>query len=337
MERQQWNFSQVIKNKMNNILISSTGKRVSLVRDFQKELKSVFPESKVFAADATPQLSAACIVADGWFKVPRLDNPTYIQELLKLCIENSIKLIVPTIDTELLLMTENKKLFADNDIHISISSVDFIQKCRDKRLIHQFFESKNIEVAEEYSKDNLQFPLFIKPSDGSRSIDTFYIETKDDLTDYHFSNDKFMFLEYLDHSKFVEYTCDLYYGRDNKLKCAVPRKRIEVRDGEVNKGVTEKNSLVKYINDNLSEIEGARGCLTFQFFKHIENDRIVGIEVNPRFGGGYPLSYLAGANFPKILIQEYLLGEDVDFYDGWEENLLMLRYDDEVLVHNYEE
>jgi carbamoyl-phosphate synthase large subunit len=30
-----------------------------------------------------------------------------------------------------------------------------------------------------------------------------------------------------------EYTCDAYYGKDSELKCVVPRKRIEVRDGEV--------------------------------------------------------------------------------------------------------
>ena len=66
-----------------------------------------------------------------------------------------------------------------------------------------------------------------------------------------------------------------------------------------------------------------------------QSQSIYGIEINPRFGGGYPLSYLAGANFPQWLIQEYLTTDDeIPFFNDWEQNLMMLRYDDKVLVHN---
>ena len=146
-----------------------------------------------------------------------------------------------------------------------------------------------------------------------------------------------MFLEYLDHDEYDEYTCDLYYSKDHRLKCAVPRKRIEVRDGEVYKALTVNNILVSHIKSNLSYIEGAVGCLTAQFFIHkADNSKIYAIEINPRFGGGYPLSYLSGANFPKWIISEYLLSETIDDkFDVWESDLLMIRYDDEILVHGY--
>jgi carbamoyl-phosphate synthase large subunit len=143
-----------------------------------------------------------------------------------------------------------------------------------------------------------------------------------------------MFLEYLDKDKYQEFTCDLYYGKDSHLKCVVPRKRIEVRDGEVNKGKTEKNILIDFIYERLKIINGARGCLTAQFFKHKESEKIIGIEINPRFGGGYPLSYKAGANYPKWIIEEYLLDKTIEPYDAWKDNLLMLRYDKEVFVEN---
>ena len=79
-----------------NILITSAGKRVSLVNAFKKELKAVFTAGKVFAADSNPQLSAACMMADGWFKVPSLASPNYINELIKICKINNISLIIPT-------------------------------------------------------------------------------------------------------------------------------------------------------------------------------------------------------------------------------------------------
>lgn len=319
-----------------NILISSAGRRVSLVRAFQKELKKKFPQAKVFASDANPILSAACQVADGYFKVPLQSDPTYFDVLIKNCLEYEIKLIVPTIDAELLPLAKSRKHLSELGILAVISSADFVGKCRDKREIHNFLEAKSVVVAEEYSKSDYKFPMFIKPTDGSRSIDTYLIKSEDDLIPYHFENEKLMFLEYIDHDLHDEFTCDLYYNKENELKCVVPRKRIEVRDGEVYKALSVKNHLVDYIKTHLGSIDGAVGCLTAQFFVHKTESKVYAIEINPRFGGGYPLSYLAGANFPEWILSEYFSNEKIeDSFDCWEDELLMIRYDDEILVHGY--
>lgn len=321
---------------MKNILITSAGRRVSLVRFFQDELRKVSPGSKVIASDANPELSSACRIADDYFKVPRVTEPGYLQDLLRLALENDVKLIIPTIDTELLVLSEGIDLFRLNNIEVVISDYNVVQIFRDKRRTHQFFEQYGIRSAKEFEKHDFTLPLYVKPIDGSRSVDNYVIREKSELTDYHFSNDKLMFLEYLDHKQHVEYTIDLYYDRNSELKCFIPRKRIEVRDGEVNKAVTRKTKFIHEIWKKMSYIAGFRGCITFQIFVNKDDDRIYGIEINPRFGGGYPLSYLAGGNFPKWIIQEYLLKErNIPVFENWEENLMMLRYDDEVLVHNF--
>ena len=319
-----------------NVLITSAGRRVSLLRAFRNELKKIDHLSRVYAADANPYLSSACHEADGYFRVPRLDNPNYFQELEKICVENKIGLVVPTIDTELLAMAERKEEFLAKGIRFLVADTAFVEKCRDKRQIHDFFGENNVQVAHEYPKTDYKLPLFIKPIDGSRSVDTFLIREESELTEYHFSNEKLMFLEYLDHKMYDEFTCDMYYDKMNTLRCVVPRKRIEVRDGEVNKGVTDRNRIIPYLRDRMSTIPGAIGCLTAQFFLHKENGSIYGIEINPRFGGGFPLSYQAGANFPKWILSEYFQDESIeDHFMDWESGLLMLRYDDEILVHGY--
>lgn len=319
-----------------NILITSAGRRVSLLQAFQKELKKFVPDGKVYAADANPIQSAACQIADDYFEVPRLDDEFYIDNILKECIQRNIKLIIPTIDHELLLLAENKKVFLDKGITVLVSDPILVQKCRNKKDTHKYFESNKISVAKEFEKDNYQLPLFIKPIDGSRSIDTFIIRSKEDLTPYHFENERLLFLEYLDHDVHDEYTCDLYYDKHSRLRCVVPRKRIEVRDGEVNKGLTCNNTMVTFLKKNLAVMEGAVGCITAQFFMNRDTEKIYGIEVNARFGGGYPLSYLAGANFPKWILEEYFFQKEMDDqFDSWEDNLLMLRYDSEVLVHGF--
>lgn len=319
-----------------NILISSAGQRVSLVRAFQKELKLIDKKSKVYTIDINPKLAPACYVSDGFYTVKKVTDPDYINELLKLCKELNVKLIIPTIDTELLVLSKNKQFFLDEGIIPVVSDLNFVKACRDKRIINQFFINKNIEIPKSIDKNDLVFPLFIKPYDGSLSKDTFLIEKASDLTPYHFENEKLMFMEYIDPASHDEYTVDTYYDKNGILKCAVPRKRILIRSGEINKGVTCKNEILEYVNGKLSTIEGASGCLTIQFFFNPQSKRIIGIEINPRFGGGYPLSYQAGANYPRWIIQEYLFNQQILFYEEWENNLLMLRYDDEIMVHNYE-
>ena len=321
---------------MNNILITSIGRRVSLAKFFKNELKSIFPDAKVYGSDMNPELSAACRVADGSFTMPKASDNNYITLLIEKCTNLGISLIIPTIDPSLLPLSQHKELLKKNGITVVVPDEDFVAKCRDKRMIHDFFESKGVNVAEEYCKNTFQLPLYIKPYDGSSSIDNFVIKNKDELTEYHYENKKLLFLEYLDHDLYDEFTCDLYYTKNGHLRCAVPRQRLYVRAGEVNKGITKKNELVPFIKKQLGHLVGIRGCLTVQFFMHKETKDIYGIEVNPRFGGGYPLTHNAGANYVKWILQEYLLGEELTgYFDDWKEDLLMLRYDGEVLVHGY--
>ena len=91
----------------------------------------------------------------------------------------------------------------------------------------------------------------------------------------------------------------------------------------------------EYLLNKLPNLIGARGCITLQMLVCEKEDSFKAIEINPRFGGGYPLSYSAGANYPQMLIREYLLNEPVDFFDSWEKNLLMLRYDAKILLNDY--
>ena len=76
--------------------------------------------------------------------------------------------------------------------------------------------------------------------------------------------------------------------------------RIEIRAGEINKGYTRKNYLVQFLKERLAYLPGVIGCICIQLFYRDSDDDVVGIEINPRFGGGYPLSYYAGANFSGI-------------------------------------
>lgn len=315
-----------------NILITSAGQRVALVKDFQETLKKFFPDGKVYTTDMNPKLAPAAYVSDGCFDVPRCTSEDYIESLLTICLGNGIGLIVPTIDTELAILSANKEIFAKQGITVSVSDYDFVMMCRDKRNTGEFFEKHGIRVPKAIDKYHPTFPLFAKPYDGSLSTNLHYIKNAEEMTEEILNDPKLLFMEYIDKNVYKEYTIDMYYGRDHKVKCIVPRERIKIRAGEINKGLTEKEPLTSYLYERLEEIDGCIGCICIQVFLNPATGDVVGIEINPRFGGGYPQTYAAGGNYAEYLIREYFLGEDLQYKNDWKDHLLMLRYDDAVYV-----
>lgn len=316
----------------NNILITSAGKRVALTRFFKETLNRFYPEAKVFITDMNPEMAPVSYVCDGSFKVPRVTDPEYPKELLKICEDNNVGMIIATIDTELLLLADLKEEFRKKGIHVMVSDKAFITMCRDKRNTGEFFEKHGVRVPAEVDKYNPTFPLFAKPYDGSLSANLHYIKCAEELTPDILDDPKLLFMEYIDKKVYKEYTVDMYYGKDNHVKCIVPRERIEIRAGEINKGRTAKNEILSFLKEKLGYIEGCVGCICVQLFFHPNTHDLVGIEINPRFGGGYPLTYMCGANFPELLIREYFLGEEVDYFEDWKDNMLMLRFDDAIYV-----
>lgn len=319
---------------MSNVLLLSAGRRVELALAFKAELQSRRKTARLLATDFKPELSAACQVVDKAIPAPRVIDPAYIDFLMDLCKKNGVKLVVPTIDTELLDLAKYRHEFENVGINIIVSEESLVKICRDKRLSTDLFNRLGLDTPKIYDKFDISFPCFAKPYDGSCSIGASVVRSAEMLSDAMLADEKLMFMEFIDNSH-DEFTVDIYYDRQGRLVSFVPRQRIEVRGGEVSKGVTRKNFVYDYLLEKLRRLEGARGCLTLQLFANEKTGKFAALEINPRFGGGYPLSYCAGANYPGHLIDEYLLDKSVSFYDSWEANLMMLRYDAKVLVHDY--
>jgi carbamoyl-phosphate synthase large subunit len=181
-----------------NILITSAGKRVELVQEFQRELKAFYPDAKVYTTDLNPMMAPAGHVSDGCFAVPRVTADGYLDELLKICIESNVRIVVPTIDTELLILANAKQRFAENGIILAVSAEEFISVCRDKRLTSELFASHAVKVPEPRDKYNPVFPMFAKPYDGSLSCNLHIINKPEDLTEEILNDPKLIFMELID-------------------------------------------------------------------------------------------------------------------------------------------
>ena len=312
---------------MTNILITSAGRRVELVQVWKESALSLLgTEAKVYATDINPFLSAACKLADQSFQVCRCTDPNYSAQILQLCLTHGIKLIIPTIDPELQVFADAREVFLEADVHLVVSDSELVRQCRDKRNTAELFTSLSIPTPKILDPLDLVFPCFMKPVRGSCSKGIKTIPSVDYLAPADTLDPSNLFQELVpDH--WVEYTVDLYYSKFGVLLCCVARERLEVRSGEISKGITRKDNVLKALKERVGTINGARGVLALQIFVDQSREKILGIEINPRFGGGYPMSHAAGANYPCMLIKEYLLGESMSYHDEWRSDLVLLRYD----------
>ncbi|MBX2886548.1 MAG: ATP-grasp domain-containing protein [Granulosicoccus sp.] len=321
---------------MSTILILSAGRRVSLVRGFMDAAHKSSASMRTITADMNPELSAACQISAQSFRLPHVLDEQFPSELMTLCANQNVKLVVPTIDTELPVLASLRERFAEQGVTLLVCDKHLIELCADKRKTAEFFNDNGLSTPGLYTPDKIRYPAIAKPYDGSLSVGVHLLNSAGDLTQEILSNTKNIYCEYIHPDNHDEVTVDMYYDKQHRLRCVVPRRRLEVRGGEVSKALAEKNEIVTALFDALSYIDGARGCLTLQLFRNTDTQDHIHFEINARFGGGYPLSRLAGADFQQWIIDEYLLGKEVPVFNDWADNTLMLRYDAEVLSFDYE-
>lgn len=315
-----------------NILFSCIGRRVSLLKSFRRAAGQLKLKACIVGTDMT-ELSAALALCDKRYIVKPVGHKKYLGQLLDIVKNEKIDLLVPTVDLDLKILSESKSKFEKLGCTVLVSSPEVIDICQDKRKTFKFLTSKGFGTPETKSirsvlaQKRITFPCFLKPWDGYASRGTATVSDRDELKVFSRRIPNCIVQEYVEG---VEYTCDVYVDFDMKVRTVVPRKRIEVRAGEVSKGQIVKHDRILSQGRDLVETLGAGpGVVTIQLIEEA-NGNIKFIEINPRFGGGAPLAIKAGANFPKWILQQ-LAGKSPRIkFDGFKDNLTMLRYDDEV-------
>jgi carbamoyl-phosphate synthase large subunit len=314
------------------VLFTCIGRRVSLLNSFRRAAKQLKINASFLGTDTT-QLSPALQLCDKGFLVKPVTHAGYIRQLLSIVKTNKVKLLVPTVDLDLKVLARNKPKFAAAGCRVLVSSPDVVDICQDKRKTYRFLLKNGFDtpftltVADALSKKKLPWPCFLKPWDGYASRGNAVVNNRKELLFFGKKIPNAICQEFITGA---EHTCDVYVDLNMKVRCVVPRKRIEVRAGEVSKGQVVKHPGI--MNEAARLVETLRagpGVITLQLFL-TPDDEVKFIEINPRFGGGVPLSIKAGANFPKWILQELLDRKTNIRFDGFEDNLIMLRYDSEV-------
>ena len=312
-----------------NILFTCAGRRTYLLKYFKENMSA---EDKVVATDM--QLSAPALqAADVKLQVPAVYDPNYIDITLDICKEQKIDALISLNDLELPILAENKAKFEALGVKVIVSDPEVIDIAFDKYKTAQWVESLGLNAPKTYvtlasakealAKGEIAFPLFMKPRWGSGSIGLETIDDMEELEEVYqqlFKKIKKTILatasvgdEYIMIQEKLtgnEFGLDVMNDLEGNNVAVSVKQKLAMRAGETDKAITvdipEVYEMGRKIGENLKHI----GNLDVDIMQRANGDYCV-LELNPRFGGGYPFSYEAGVNMPKAIIQ-WVKGEKVD-------------------------
>ena len=319
-----------MKKKM-KILFTSIGRRVELIQAFKSAAQALSLDLEIYGADISAS-APALQFCDTSVIVPRIKEPSYIPTLLELCEKEGIRALIPTIDTDLLLLSRHKADFARIGTLVSISTEDRIALCRDKRLTAEYFGSVGLKspIPVDNVADYKQgFPAFIKPKDGSSSINAYKVEDAEALADFAHRVPDYIIQKFI---AGTEYTVDIFCDFEGNPIYITPRIRRAVRAGEVLKTeISQDAQIIEEMQRLVADYKPC-GALTVQLIREEETGEDYYIEINPRFGGGAPLSMKAGADSAAAFLR-LLQGEALAFSAGAaEDGAVFSRFDQSVRV-----
>ncbi len=172
--------------KCYKILFTGVGRRVELIQAFRQAANCLGIEVKLYGADLS-ETAPALAFCDYTRKVSGMRDEGYIPQLLDICRKDQIDLLIPTIDTDLLVLSQNAEKFTAIGTKVLVSKPEQIAVCRDKNQTGRFLASCGLKAPKainNYQNYHGPYPCFIKPKDGSSSINAFKIKNPSELKIY---------------------------------------------------------------------------------------------------------------------------------------------------------
>jgi carbamoyl-phosphate synthase large subunit len=304
-----------------NVLLTCAGRRNYLIKAFQEALQG---KGRVIAADSQPE-APALQEADRGFALPPVHHPEYAQELLQLCRDQQIGLVVPLNDLELPRLAQLAEQLREIGTRAVISSPSVIDCCGDKLATFQFLRAQGIptpgtfldvpSALAELEQGKLAWPLIVKPRWGSGSIGIELAHDPEELLlAYRFAgksvrNSCLMQISQTDPQQCLliqeriagqEYGLDIINDLAGRYVTTFIKRKLSMRAGETDRAITIHDPQLEALGEQIGQALGHVGNLDCDVI--LGNDGPQVLELNPRFGGSYPFSHLAGANLPAALL-----------------------------------
>jgi len=255
--------------------------------------------ARTLATDVN-QLAPALYHADAHAFVPRVDDPTYVDALHALVLEHDVSLVVPLTDLDHGVLARAKDRLG---ALVLLPEPAIVDALADKWLAHCLFVERGIDSPPTWLPDelpdDLRFPVLVKARKGFGSRGIYRCTNARELE---------FFLDYATEDSMVqacmsgeEFSIDLFCDLESRCLNAVPRTMIESKGGESIKGMTIADDALVEVGRHVSETLGLVGPANVQCFREPDGTHRV-TDINPRFGGAFPLPTAAGSHYPELAL-----------------------------------
>ena len=319
-----------------NILFCSVGRRARLLMDFRESMNGC---GKLVATDLSP-VAPALFFADETYLAPRITAPNYYEHILDICEKSKIRAITTLIDPEIELLSKHRKELLEKGI-LPLCPADWTAHlCFDKYEMFKHLKSKGVRTVLTYnslesfkeglSKGEIAFPVFMKPISGSGSVGIGKCDTMEQVEE-KWNDGKFT---YIIQELMTGGDCDADVYVDcisHKPVAVFSKKKIESRIGGASKTISYKDPKLFTFVDEVCSVLELNGPCDMDFF--IKDGEYYLSEINPRFGGAYLHAYGAGVDFIKLILKNIDGKENESIIGQYDEDVIMLMYDDVVITH----
>lgn len=303
-----------------NVLLTSVGRRAYMVKYFKNVLKG---EGEVHVCNSDDR-TVAFHYADKSVISPLIYDEAYIPFLLDYCKKNKIDILLSLFDIDLLVLARNKEKFAAVGTRVIVSDEKLIEICNDKWKTYLFLKENGFNVPKTYltlqkvllaiDSGELKYPIVVKPRFGCGSIAMSVAEDEMALLYYFRRNvrtigetylkyeaaneeEKIIYQEFLPGE---EYGADIINDLSGALQTVIPKKKVAMRAGETDIAVLEDNAVITAELERLSALTKHIGNMDCDVF--LVDGKPYILEMNARFGGGYPFSHMGGCDLPRALV-----------------------------------
>ena len=322
-----------------NILFCSVGRRAKLLMNFRESMNGC---GKIVATDLSP-VAPALFFADETYLVPRITAPDYFECVKDICKKSEVKAITTLIDPEIELLATHRKELLDMGT-LPLCPADWTAHlCFDKYEMFRHLRSKGVRTVLTYNtlesfreglaQGEISFPVFMKPISGSGSVGIGHCNTMEEVEEkWHDGKFTYIIQELMTGG---DCDADVYVDCISHKPVAIfSKKKIESRIGGASKTISYKDpKLFEFVEQVCSVLE-LNGPCDMDFF--IKDDEYYLSEINPRFGGAYLHAYGAGVDFIKLILQNMEGKENQSIIGQYNEDVIMMMYDDVVIAHKSE-
>ena len=302
---------------MTAVLFTCAGQRVDIVGAFRRA------GAMTVAADVNP-LAPALYHADRYELVPRVGDSDYVPALRRIVAAQDVRLVVPLTDLDQVTLARAR---AELGALVLLPEAETVARLGDKYLAHLLFEERGLSSPPTWLPDevprDVAFPVLVKARIGFGSRHIYRAANRDELD---------FFLRYTPVASLVqaclggeEFSVDVFCDLDGRCLNAIPRTMIESKGGESIKGMTIRDERLIELARDVSEKLALVGPANIQCFREPDGSHYV-TDINPRFGGGFPLPLAAGGGYPELALA-LALGERPEPRLGdFREGIVMTRF-----------